>query len=225
MNAVLANRGSLSNRGDAMSLQPPNPAKAEAFAQKMLAAFNHASLVLMTSVGHRTGLFDALAWLDAATSDVIAAEAGLSERYVREWLGAMVTGGVIEYDAERGTYRLPPEHAASLTRAAAPANLAATAQWVPLLGAVEDQVVEAFHHGRGVHYSAYPRFHEVMAEESAQTVEAGLEAHILPLVAGLTERLRDGIDVLDVGCGSGQALNRLAGLFPASRFVGHDFSA
>jgi hypothetical protein len=24
---------------------------------------------------------------------------GLNERYVREWLGAMVTGGIVEYDA------------------------------------------------------------------------------------------------------------------------------
>jgi hypothetical protein len=50
---------------------------------------NGAALALMTSVGHRTGLFDALAGMDPATSDAIARRAGLQERYVREWLGAM----------------------------------------------------------------------------------------------------------------------------------------
>lgn len=199
-------------------------ARAEAFGQTMLGVINHAGLALMLSLGHRSGLFDALADQSPATSDEIARHAGLSERYVREWLGAMVTGGVVEYDPTARTYRLPPEHAALLTRAASPNNLAASMQWVAVLGGVEDHVLEAFRHGRGVPYSAYRRFHEVMAEESAQTVVAGLQPHILPLIPGLTDRLADGIDVLDVGCGSGRAMLHLAGLYPRSRFVGYDLS-
>jgi DNA-directed RNA polymerase specialized sigma24 family protein len=39
----------------------------------------------------------------------VAEEAGLSERYVREWLGAMATAGLVEYDPQRGVFRLPPE--------------------------------------------------------------------------------------------------------------------
>jgi 2-polyprenyl-3-methyl-5-hydroxy-6-metoxy-1,4-benzoquinol methylase len=197
-------------------------AKAEAFGRKMLDVVNHAALAVMTSVGHRTGLFDALAWMPPSTSEEIAAVAGLSERYVREWLGAMVSGGVVEYNEHAGTYRLPPEHAAFLTRAAEPNNMAATTQWVAVLGAVEDEVVAAFRHGRGVPYSAYKRFHEVMADESQQTTVAGLEEHILPAVEGLKERLAAGIDVLDVGCGSGRAMLKLAGLYPKSRFAGYD---
>lgn len=73
-------------------------------------------------------------------------------------------------------------------------------------------------------YSEFKRFHEVMAEDSGQTIVAALEDHILPLVPGLVDRLAEGIDVLDVGCGSGRALNKLARLFPASRFTGYDFS-
>ena len=37
-------------------------------------------------------------------------------------------------------------------------------------------MVDAFRHGQGVPYSAYQRFHEVMAEESDQTTVAGLES-------------------------------------------------
>jgi 2-polyprenyl-3-methyl-5-hydroxy-6-metoxy-1,4-benzoquinol methylase len=199
-------------------------ARAEAFAQKMLDVLNHAALALMTSVGHRTGLFDVMARMPASSSQQIADEAGQSERYVREWLGAMVTAGVVEHDPEARTYHLPPEHAAALTRAASPPNLAASAQWVAVLGSAEDVVVEAFRHGRGVPYSAYRRFHEVMAEESNQTVVAALTDHILPLVPGLVDRLEHGIDVLDVGCGSGRAMSFLAGRFPRSRFLGYDLS-
>jgi len=210
--------------GNTMTTREIDQAKAEAFAERMLGTLNEAAVALMTSVGHRTGLFDAMAGLPPSTSEQVASASGLNERYVREWLGAMVTGGIVEHDPEGGTYVLPAEHAAWLTRAATPDNIAVTAQWIPLLGSVEDGIVESFEKGGGVPYSAYPRFHEVMAEESAQTVVAALTSSILPLVPGLTERLEAGIDVLDLGCGSGRALNLMAQTYPNSRFVGYDLS-
>ena len=195
------------------------------FAEQMIGALNGAALVLMTSIGHRTGLFDVMSNLPPSTPSEVAGAANLSERYVREWLGAMTTGGIVEHDPAVGKYSLPAERAALLTRAAEPNNLAVTAQFVSVLGSVEDRIVDCFKHGGGVPYSAYPRFHEVMAEESAQTVVAGLKDFILPLVTGLVEDLTRGIDVLDVGCGSGQALNFMAKAFPRSWFTGLDFSA
>jgi SAM-dependent methyltransferase len=208
-----------------LASSPFDPTKAEAFTQKMLASLNAAALTLMTSIGHRTGLFDTLADLPApVTPDQLADRAGLSPRYVREWLGAMTTSGVVTHDPAANTYALPPEHAACLTRAASPHNLATAMQWIAVLGDVEDAVVAAFTHGKGVPYSAYPRFHEVMAEESAQTVVAALFDHILSLVPNLTDRLTAGLDVLDVGCGAGRALITLAAAFPKSRFTGYDFS-
>jgi 2-polyprenyl-3-methyl-5-hydroxy-6-metoxy-1,4-benzoquinol methylase len=220
----------LENRIDGAGAPVPGGAaafdekRAEAFASKMLGVLNNSAIALMTSVGHRTGLFDALAALPPSTSEEIARAARLDERYVREWLGAMVTGGVVEYDAGARAYRLPAEHAAFLTRAASPNNLAVTTQFVPIMAAVEDQIIERFREGGGVPYSAYPRFHEVMAEESAQSVLSGLLDSILPLVPGLKESLREGIDVLDVGCGRGRAINLLAEAFPGSRFAGYDLS-
>ena len=96
----------------------------------MLDMLNGGALMVMTSVGHRTGLFDALAELDGATSHELADAAGLDERYVSEWLGAMATGRIVELDPETGRYSLPAEHAAWLTRAASPDNLAVEAQWI-----------------------------------------------------------------------------------------------
>ncbi len=199
-------------------------ARSEAFSEKLIGILNGGALSLMISIGHRTGLFDAMAKMEPAGSEQIASQTDLNERYVREWLGAMVTGGIVEYDAGSSTYALPREHAASLTRAAGPDNVAAFTQYISLLGAVEDPIVTCFRAGGGVPYSAYPRFHEVMAEDSHQTVVCGLRDAILPLVPGLTERLRDGIDVLDVGCGSGRAMLHLAQEFPLARFTGYDFS-
>lgn len=207
-----------------MKTREIDQARAEAFAERMLGTINEAAVALMTSIGHRVGLFDAMAGLAPSTSTEIASAAGLNERYVREWLGAMVTGGIVEYDPEDHAYSLPAEHAAWLTRAASPDNIAVTAQWIPLLASVEDEVIESFEKGGGVPYSAYPRFHEVMAEESAQTVVAALTGSILPLVPGLTDKLEAGIDVLDLGTGSGRALNRMAREYPNSRFTGYDIS-
>src|SRR5713101_653784 len=111
---------------------PLYTARMEAFFGRMVGILNEASLALMCSIGHQTGLFDTLATLPPSTSQQIAAAAGLNERYVREWLGAMVTGRIVEYDPERGVYTLPPEHAAALTRAASPMNMAAITQFIPL---------------------------------------------------------------------------------------------
>jgi hypothetical protein len=181
-------------------------AKVDHFTSRMMEVLNHGALALMTSVGHRTGLFDTMAVLPPATSAQIAEAAGLNERYVREWLGAMVVGAIVEYDPAGNTYCLPPEHAAALTRNAAPNNIAAFTQYIPLLGSVEDGIVRAFRNGGGVPYADFGRFHEVMAEDSGQSVLPALFDHILPLAPGLIDRLEQGIEVLDVGCGRGKAL-------------------
>jgi 2-polyprenyl-3-methyl-5-hydroxy-6-metoxy-1,4-benzoquinol methylase len=199
-------------------------AKAEAFAGKVLTALNNGALCVMVSIGHRTGLFDIMSQSPPARSEEIATRAGLSERYVREWLGAMVTASVVDFDPVTNHYSLPAEHAAFLTRAAAADNMAVFGQYIAVMGCVEDDIVGCFKNGGGVPYEKFPRFHEVMAEDSGQSVLSSLESHILPLAPGLTKRLTQGIRVLDAGCGRGRILTRLAELYPRSRFVGMDLS-
>lgn len=203
---------------------PADPRRAESFAEKMLEVLNGGALALAMSVGHRTGLFDAMRGLPPSTSEAIARAAGLHERYVREWLAAMASGGVVDYSPDDGTYELPPDHAAVLTRRASPDNLAVTAQFIPLLARVEDHLLECFRRGGGLGYEHFPRFHDVMAEESSQTVVSALFDGILPLVPGLADRLEEGIDVLDVGCGKGRAMVALASAFPNSSFRGYDLA-
>ena len=199
-------------------------AKSEAFAGYMVDILNNAAVALMTSIGHQVGLFDAMADQPPATSHHIAEAANLNERYVREWLGNMVTGRVVIYDPADATYLLPPEHAAWLTRSSGINNLAVQTQYIPLLGQFEELIINCFRNGGGVPYSAYPQFQRLMAEDSATVHDAALVDAILPLVSGLVERLQAGIDVADIGCGRGHAVNLMAQAFPQSRFVGYDFS-
>lgn len=232
MSATPALTPPASNLLDLTALAPSGPEPtgdpladaARTFAERMARMLNEGALALMVSIGHRTGLFDALAGAGPLPVEALAARAGCDARYVREWLGAMTTGRVVEHDPRAGTYALPDAHAASLTRAASPANVAVSAQFLPVLGAVEDEVVACFRAGGGVPYAAFTRFHEVMAEESAQTVLSALLEAIVPLVPGLEARLEAGVDVLDVGCGRGRALLLLARRFPRSRFAGYDLS-
>jgi len=196
----------------------------EEFAGRVLQILNDGAVALMVSIGHKTGLFDTMAELPPSTSDEIAKAAGLQERYVREWLGAVAVGGIVEHDPETLTFSLPPERAAWLTRAAGPANLAASMQFIGIFAGAEEDVAERFRIGGGVPYSAYEKFHAVMAEDSALVHDATLIDGILPLVPGIVERLKAGIDVADIGCGSGHAINLMAEAFPASRFTGIDLS-
>ncbi|MBX9244136.1 class I SAM-dependent methyltransferase [Actinotalea ferrariae] len=200
-------------------------AAAEAFAGRMLGVLNDAALAILTSTGHQTGLFETMASLPAATSEQIADAADLEERYVREWLGGMTAARVVRYDPTTGTYRLPAEHAAVLTSAAGPNNMAILMQHVAMMGDVEHETVARFRDGGGLSYADYPHFHRNMAETSAAVHDAALLEGILPLVPGLADLLREGIDVADVGCGRGHAVNLMARAFPASRFTGLDFSA
>lgn len=203
---------------------PIETAVAEEFAARMLGVFNDGALCLLLSVGHQVGLLDTMATLPPSTSAEIASAAGLDERYVREWLNGVTTGRVVEHDPATASYWLPAEHAASLTAAAGPGNLARMMQLVPLLAEVEAQVVACFTSGGGVGYESFPRFHALMAEDSRATHDAGLLDLVVPVVPGLQDTLAAGATVADVGCGSGHAVNLLARAFPRSRFVGYDFA-
>ena len=148
---------------------------AEEFAGRMVAAIDGASLTILLSIGHQTGLLDTMAGLPPATSAQIAEAAGLNERYVREWLAGMTTGHIIDYEADAATYSLPAHRKGVLTRASGPDNLALVAMFVPQLGEVEQKIIGCFREGGGLPYSAFPRFHELMAEqERILVVDAAL---------------------------------------------------
>ena len=147
-------------------------AKVDSFTQAMTGILNGGTLALMTSIGHQTGLFETLATLPPSTSRQIADVAGLNERYVREWLNTMATGKIVTYAPENGTYALPAEHAAVLTKAAGPGNMAAFARIIPILSKVEAGVVDSFRHGGGVFYDQFQDFMALWAGRQRADVRA-----------------------------------------------------
>jgi SAM-dependent methyltransferase len=196
--------------------------QAEEFLDKVSGILDSGALAVMISIGHKSGLFGTMGSMAPSTSAEIAAEAGLSERYVREWLAAMVTGGIVTYDPPTRQYQLPGEHAASLTPGASLGNMAVYAQAVALAGSMQDRLLKCLRTGEGIGYEDYPCFHQMMAEDSGQTVVAGIEDILGTLAREIVTDLEAGIDVLDAGCGAGLAAIRMAELFPNSRFTGYD---
>src|SRR5213592_32936 len=195
--------------------------RTQEFARKLFGFYTSGVLTLMVDIGHTTGLFEAAA-KGRGGSEEIAARAGLHERYVREWLCALATGGVFEYDAAARTFSLPPEHAVCLTGTSS-RNLAAGSQGLRMLAARLPKIVECFRNGGGVPYAEYrPDFTEFMDASWRLLYDGLLIKGFLPAAEGLTARLERGIRVADLGCGTGHAINLMARQYPNSTFVGYD---
>ena len=202
---------------------PLDEAKVEAFAGHLLELYTGGMLTFLVDIGHRTGLFAALA-AGPATSAELGARANLQERYVREWLGAMASGGIVGYDPATASFSLPAEHAACLTGAGS-ANLAPLSRRDTHLAGHVEAVARAFREGGGVPYAAYrPEFTDVMDALGRGVFDELLVDAYVPLVPGLAGRLAAGARVADVGCGTGHAIVLLAGAFPASSFTGYDLA-
>ena len=200
-----------------------NQEKVDAFSTKMLNILNGSMLGLMIGIGYQTKLFEVMANLPPSTSEKIALIAQLNERYVREWLATMVTGQIIDYDSINNTYSFSSEHASLLTQVAGCNNMARFAMVIPFLASVQNDIVKSFYKGGGVSYSAYSDFMNLWAEINTEKFDTTINEVILPLMPDIVQKMHQGIEVLDLGCGDGHALNLMAKAFPNSNFTGYDF--
>src|SRR5215207_7619163 len=123
-------------------------AAVEEFAGTLVEIITGGLLTSLIEIGRRTRLFE-LAAQGPATSAELAERGGLQERYVREWLAAMATAGIFEYDAENRRFWLPVEHAAVLTGDTYD-NLAPVAFLVSVITRKGGAVAKCFTEGGGV---------------------------------------------------------------------------
>jgi len=87
---------------------PQTELEEDEFGNKLMDALNNTALGMGIAIGDYMGLFTAMSTLDEpSTSNEIASKAGLNERYVREWLGIMVTGRVVIANKGDSTFKLP----------------------------------------------------------------------------------------------------------------------
>lgn len=196
-------------------------AKVEAFTGKAVGDFAGMMTTVMCMFGDRFGLFPSLNTDGPATSDELAGRTHLSERYVREWASQMASAGYLTYDPATRRFTLPPEHFMILDAFGGAYQM--TYHTLSML----DRFAEAFRTGKGVNPATLP----VEAWEGLEryTCAACFEHNLLgdwvPALPEVQAKLEAGAVVADIGCGRGQALIKLAGAFPRSRYVGYDVLA
>jgi SAM-dependent methyltransferase len=197
--------------------------KVEEFLGKALTDLAGTTTVLLAAIGDRFGLFKDLAANGPATSVDLAGRTGINERYAREWLGGMYTAGYINYDPSSATFSLPPEHAPVLAQENGPMFFGGTYEMMAGIPAVLEQLTDAFVRGGGVPQSAYPdSTWSGMERFTGGWFDNLMVQEFIPAIPDVEAALKRGVDVADIGCGSGRALIRLAEAYPKCRFVGYD---
>src|SRR6266478_3901048 len=122
------------------------------------------------------------------------------------------------FHCRRSTRRFSPARPAPITSACLPSTSHCSAALRTISSNVSKRAAAYLTLSFRVSTKSWPK-------TSGQSVLSSLESHIVPLVPGLADRLVAGIQMLDVGCGRGRIINRLAELYPKSRFTGMDLSS
>ncbi|XP_077986105.1 S-adenosylmethionine-dependent methyltransferase Rv2258c-like [Glandiceps talaboti] len=197
----------------------------EEFSGRIQGVLSSGFLCIGLAVGSAAGLFQAMSRLgEPKISSEIAREANKKERYVREWLGGMVNGRIIDYNPEEETYSIPKSRLDCLLGGQTHTNVCGISQLIPTLCDGYNEVLKCMEPEgpRGVPYSVYNKFHEVMNKISS-TRFAGSIPKFLRDMDDLMAKLESGIMVCDIGCGKGTTILEFAQAFPKSTFYGIDF--
>ena len=196
----------------------------EQFAGQVVTDLAAAMAGVMTNLGHKLGLYRAMAESGAITSDELARRTETNERSVREWLNGQTAGGYVLFDSSTNRYSLPPEHAFVLANPESPAFLPPAFDVAASLWHGEDKILAAFRSGNGVGWHE----HDCRLFTGTEAFfRNGYRAHLtqawIPSLSGVRERLAEGGRVADVGCGHGASAILMAQAFPKSTFVGIDY--
>lgn len=201
-----------------------NEAKLHRFVGQVVSDMGAAMSGVMVNVGHRLGLYRAMAGKGAVTAAEIAKTTGTRERYIREWLNNQAAGGYVIYHAESDRYELPQEQAMVLAEPDSPAFMAAGFETVASLWMDEDKVVDAFRTGNGIGW--HEHHHRLYSGTEAffrTGYKANLTTQWIPALDGVAETLQKGGVVADVGCGHGASTIVMAQAFPNSTICGYDY--
>ena len=196
----------------------------EQFAGQVVTDLAAAMAGVMTNLGHKLGLYRAMAESGPINSDELARRTATNERSVREWLNGQVAGGYVLFDAHTRQYLLPPEHAFVLANPDSPAFLPPAFDVAASLWHDEDQILAAFRSGKGVGWHE----HDCRLFTGTEAFfRNGYQAHLtqtwIPSLSGVQVQLAKGGRVADVGCGHGASVILMAQAFPKSKFVGIDY--
>ena len=181
---------------------------------------------VMTVLGHKLGLYKAMAGAGPLDSAEVAQRSGCAERYVREWLNSQAAAGYVVYHPTSATYELTPEHALVLANEDSPVFMPSAWEVPASMFLDEEKTINAFRTGQGVGWDEHnERLFCGVAAFYRNGYRNSLVREWLPSLNGVEEKLRAGAKVADVGCGHGHSTMLMAEAFPRSRFWGFDYHA
>jgi SAM-dependent methyltransferase len=179
---------------------------------------------VMTVLGHKLGLYKAMAGAGPLDSSEIAKRSGCAERYVREWLNSQAAAGYVVYHPTSATYELTAEQALVLADDDSPVFMPPAWEVPVSMFFDEEKSIEAFRTGKGVAWDAHDeRLFCGVAAFYRNGYRNSLVREWLPALRGVEAKLRAGAKVADVGCGHGHSTILMADAFPRSRFWGFDY--
>ena len=197
--------------------------KVEQFAGQVVSDISATFSGVMTNIGHKLGLYRAMAGAGAITSQMLADKTGTHERYVREWLNNQTAGGYVFHDTKTNRYTLPDEHVPVLVDQDSPVFLVPALDVASSLWLDEDKVADVFRSGEGIAWSEH---HHRLFCGSEALFRPGYKAHLttswIKSLEGVEDKLNAGAKVADVGCGHGASTIVLAQTYPNSTFYGFD---
>jgi SAM-dependent methyltransferase len=201
-----------------------DPAKLQEFLGRAVADLSAAVSAPLVVIGDKLGLYKAMAMHGPMTPAELARATGTHERYVREWLDNQAAGGYATYDPDTGKYALPPEQAEALADEASPHFLPGAWQTVVGASRAVPRLLDAFRTGKGIDWGEHDPDVFVGTERFFRPAYVGnLVSSWIPAVDGVKERLEQGIQVADVGCGHGASTLLMARTWPKSSFAGFDY--
>lgn len=200
--------------------------KLQAFMGQAVTDMGATLATALVYVGDRLGYYRELALGVALSPGELAERTGTVERLAAEWLAGQAAGGYVNYDPASGRYSISEEQAFALATPESPVYLGGLVDVITSVFADADKVVAAF---RGEQPLGWHQHDDRLFSGTERFFRPGYAAHLvpewIPSLDGVEQRLRDGINVADVGCGYGASTILLAQAYPASTFVGFDYHA
>lgn len=198
--------------------------KLNALLGRMVAEFGAIASAPLVILGDRLGLYKAMAGAGPMTIDQLSEKSRLRMRYTQEWLNAQAASGFVDYDPGTQTYSLSPEAAMVLADDSSPAYMGGGFEILLAMYRDLEKVQKAFVSGTGLGWHEHdPSLYCGTERFFRAGYNANLEPSWIPALDGMTDRLRAGARVADVGCGFGASTIVLAKAYPNSTFVGYDY--
>lgn len=203
---------------------------ARSLSARLVSAALSAAELITVYLGHRLGLYEALARLGPGTSRDIAARVAIAPRYAREWLEQQAAAGIVDVDdpkksADDRLFALAPGHAEALTDPESPFNISAMAL-LPIGGIAQNlpRLLDAYRSGSGVDYGDFgDDFRDGQASLNRAVFVHQLHHWIAIVAPEIEARLqREHVSIVDMACGAGWSTIALARRYPKARVWGFD---